>query len=119
MLKISPKQQKSLAKKERSSFIQRVMEHVEEFFPEHYQALDKEQNESLIEYGIERAAQYNINSERDVCLYIDIMLALGPDFDENKKIPWALSILNDDSLSVPREKIDKLHDYTVKHMKSN
>lgn len=41
----------------------------------------------LIQIGIERAAEYDVVLERDVARYLELMLALSPDFDDSPKTP--------------------------------
>jgi len=45
------------------------------------------------------APQYGITSERDVCLFVDVMVMLGPGFDT--KYPWAREILRDAATRPP------------------
>lgn len=92
----------------------RMLMHLERFFPEHCEALGEENTRLLIEHGIERAATYDIVSERDVCLFIDLMLALGVDFDESDKYPWARELLTDENAPEPR--IDAVHDRAMRQI---
>jgi len=116
VFKIDEKQISAMEDTARGSFHQRMLIHIAEFFPEHDATLDEEQKRALIDHGIERGRVYEIVSERDVCIYVDLMLALGPDFDESETYPWAYEILTDDDVRLPRLKMDRLHARAIKEI---
>ena len=70
-----------------------MLMHLRKFFPDSVAAVDEEGARRLIRTGIARSATYSIVSERDVCLFIDLMFALGPGFDSDNSMPWASAIL--------------------------
>jgi len=113
MLVINRQQQTPLFDYELQKFIARMKVHIAEHFPEHSKALDDPQQTELIQYGIDNAGKYNIVTERDVCIYIDLMFALSPDFDVNEKFSWAEPILNDESLSNAGQKVDALYNLAI------
>lgn len=51
--------------------------------------------QAFIRHGIERAKLYGISSERDVALYIALMVAWGARFDETTADPNKLAMLRD------------------------
>src|SRR5437879_3882207 len=61
--------------------------------------LGRDRLQSLIRTGIDRAKGYNILLERDVTRYIELMLALCPDFDQSDRTPWAREILRQPHLT--------------------
>lgn len=81
--------------------------HLTQFFPGQAKALGDAQLRELIRHGILRAAEYGITKERDVCKYIDLMIVLGRDFDQDKRLTWAGKILSTKEESRP--KIRALH----------
>jgi hypothetical protein len=83
-------------------FEERVVIHLNKFFPRQCEALGESKLRETIRYGIKRAAGYGITAARDVCKYIDVMVALGRDFDTDKKYPWAGEILKATSSSNAR-----------------
>ena len=117
MLKINDGQMSVLEDKSRNDFQERMLVHIAKFFPEHDAALDFEQKHALIDHGIERGAEYAIVSERDICIWVDLMLALGPDFDVSETYPWAATILADD-LRLPNLRMDELHARVVEEIES-
>jgi hypothetical protein len=72
-------------------FETRMVAHMGRFFPELAQAAGPPQLRELVRLGIERARPYGIVVERDVCKFVDLMLVLGPRFDE--ELAWARAIL--------------------------
>jgi len=88
-----------------------MVEHLRKFFPDECELLGEDGTRQTIRYGLKRAGEYGIISERDVCIYTDVMFAFGRDFDSDHQFPWAAQILNDESLkNRPSEKIDKLYE---------
>ena len=97
----------------RSDFHERMLDHIARCFPDHDAALDVEQKHALIDHGIDRAAFWEVTAERDVCLFIDLCLILGPDFDADEALPWARAILADRAIRTPGERMEALHARTL------
>jgi len=117
MLRIRKEQNEELAKVALKRFEDSMIIHLNKFFPEECKALDAEATRRTIRYAIERAAGYDIVSQRDVCIYTDVMFVFGRDFDKDPKLPWAGQILNDKSLKdKPHEKADKLYDTALENI---
>ena len=68
---------------------------------------------ALIRRGIERAQGHGIASERDVCVFLGLMLTFGEDFD--KALPWARAIVRDRDLIDGHDRIDRLADAGEEH----
>ena len=68
-----------------------VAGHVERCLPERWAALGEGGVREVIRLGVERAAEYGIVAERDVCKFVDLMLVFGVDFDRERG--WAREIL--------------------------
>jgi hypothetical protein len=66
---------------------------------------------------VDRAKVYDIDSERDVCKYIDIMYTFGRDFDIDPEIPWASKILNKKRQTGSFKKMDHLFKEALKQIK--
>ena len=94
MLTIREKQMAVFAEVETKKFVDRVVVHLNKFFPTQCADAGQEQLRETVQYGIRRAGAYGITSERDVYKYIDLMVVLGRDFDTDKEFPWAGEILN-------------------------
>jgi hypothetical protein len=105
---IRSQQMASLSKVLRQDFVERMEAYLNRCFPEECQAIGKADVQNTIRYGIERAKRHDIDLERDVCKYIAIMFAFGRDFDSSPALPWASSILNDDTISNSTVKTERL-----------
>lgn len=92
------------------NFENRLLEHLKKFFSKHCEILGEEQVRKVICLGIERAGQYELVSERDLYLYVDLMFMLGSYFDQDPQLPWAAKILKDENIVYPNDRIDRLHD---------
>jgi len=111
MLKIRKKQNDELAKVGLKRFEDDMVIHLKKFFTDECKLLGEDGTRQTIHYALERAGEYGIVSERDVCVFTDVMFAFGRDFDSDPKFPWAAEILNDESLhDSPSEKVDKLYE---------
>ena len=114
MLKIRKEQNEELTKVMLKRFEERMVVHLNKFFPEECELLGKEGTHKAIRLAIERAAGYEIVSEQDVCMYADVMFAFGRDFDKDRKLPWAARILNKESLKgKPSEKAERLYNLAM------
>jgi hypothetical protein len=110
MLVIRKSQLDALSIAHRTSFDNRMLAHLKKFFPAQYDGLGEERAIEAVHYGIARAATYGITSERDVCKYVDLMFALGRDFDTDPRFDWAQPILTDPNLPDPSARIELLYD---------
>ena len=115
MLEIRPEQMEALDEYALRTFVRRVVGHLRAQYPEDTQGTSDEDLTALVETGIARAEAHGIVAERDVCLYVDVMVVLGPDFDKDPRYPWAGEILNDDSWADTEAKTDALFDAAIEH----
>lgn len=81
------------------SFEDRMVAHLRAAFPQETQHLDEAALRADIRNGVTRAAQYNIETERDVARFIDLMFLVRRDFDQSPETPWARPILTDKASS--------------------
>jgi hypothetical protein len=114
-MQIRPEQMQAFVNVQMSGFEDRMLVHVEKFFPQHFTALGEEHARELVRYGIERAAQYDLVSERDVCKMVDLMLALGPDMEQ--KYPWIHERLSDSSVPEPTARLNAMYDAVLESLK--
>lgn len=81
------------------SFEDRVAAHLRTTQPTETQHLEEPALRADIRAGMTRAAQYGIETERDVARFIDLMFRLRRDFDTSPETPWARPILLDKASS--------------------
>jgi len=117
MFSIKTEQITTLQDQSKLNFIMRMQEHVRECFPEHYAKLGSENTQELIETAIDKAYSHDIDIERDVCKFLNLMLSFGVDFDQNPECKWATPILEDPMLNASTPKIEALCDSALKFLK--
>ena len=110
MLTIRQEQMDALSRVALDNFGDRMVVHLKKCFPESCRALGELGTREAIRHGTERAGSYRLTAERDVCRYIDVMLAFGRDFDADPSLPWAAEILGDEGPAGPGDKMDRLVD---------
>ena len=99
MFLIRHEQYDTLGQASRADFEARMVQHLNQFFPNECRKAGPERVLAAIRQGIERAAGYRIVGERDVARYIDLSVVLGLKFDTSRRYPWAAEILNDPRLN--------------------
>lgn len=117
MLQISSEQETAFKQSAIEDYQDRMVIHIGEFFPKHYAKLGDENTRTLIQYGIDQAKTYQLYSERDVCLFIDLLIALGLDFDDSEDYPWAKAMLTDKNYSDSKTRIDSVHAKAMQELK--
>jgi hypothetical protein len=108
MLVIRKEQMKVFSAAGIERFVNRMVQHHQEFFPEWSRNLGTNELEAFVRYGIERAQLYGFQVELDLARYLHVMQALGKRFDESPDYPWAANLL---SQKLPaQDKMDRLLD---------
>ena len=65
----------------RDQFVRETAKHLRTHFAEEVGHMDGEALERFVRDGIARAARHDVTSERDGARFIDLMVAIRPDFD--------------------------------------
>ncbi len=78
--------------------------------PEQARMLGQKGLRELIQYGCLRAEQYEIVGEDERSQFIELMLLLGRNFDQESNCGWAQAILRDSRLPNMRERINLLRE---------
>jgi hypothetical protein len=113
MLKILKEQADAFSAAAVRDFENRMVKHLRRFFRADCRILGEEGVRETIRHGVLRAAGYGIVSEHDVALYLNLMMALGRDFDRDPRLPWARAVLVDTSLPEPSRRMARLYRKTV------
>ncbi len=90
-------------------FEDRMIERVRSYFPKSAEQIGEAQLRVLTGYAVKRAKRHGMTHERSVGLYLDLMLVLGSNFDEDSQFPWVGAILSDTSSPSQADRIDRLH----------
>ncbi|HYO52803.1 hypothetical protein [Archangium sp.] len=107
MFRITRAQMYALRQATIDRFVEEMATHLRETFPEQYHVLGDDGLRDTVQYGIERARIHAITSERDLCLYLGLMLTFGRDFDREQ--PWAREILESSLLEPADVVVERLH----------
>lgn len=88
MLSIDRKQYDFLQEALRGAFKQKLAAHVRTHFPRHAAAAGERGMAGLIELALIRAQRRGYLAEREIALWLNMMLQLGVAFDEDPLLPW-------------------------------
>jgi hypothetical protein len=100
----------------RSQSEQRVTAAVAEAFPADSERLGKQGMRQLVRLSITRAARHGFEAEREIFLFLSLMLMLGAFFDEDPQLPWAAIELAEVAGRAPFERISALHDMAMAYL---
>lgn len=92
------------------NFEDRMVAHLRAFAPRHFKILTEEEIRGVIRHGMAQAQRHGFTSERNIRLYVELMLVLGSGFDVDPQWPWAAELLNADALTDEVERMDRLQD---------
>lgn len=92
----------------RNTFIDRMVVHLNRFFPDVCRSMEGEELRQVIDIEIKHAKRYGFVAERDCCKFIDVAFALGRDFDQDPEYGWAGEILRDEEIIDPHKRADRL-----------
>lgn len=116
MLIIRRNQMETLALAQLKYFEDDMVAHIRKYFPNHFRVARETAIREVIRHGVRKAGRHGFKSERNVCLYITVMLMLGSNFDSDALYPWAALVLkNEDNLS-PSARADRLADDALKFL---
>lgn len=113
MLRIKSAQVAVLGRTFVDDFVERMVIHLGTYFPRPCGALGPDGLRAFIRRGVERAQGHGVASERDVCVFLGLMLTFGEDFD--RALPWAREIVADRDIVEARERIERLADAGEAH----
>ena len=91
-------------------FEDEMLEHIKTYFPNHWRIIGETQLRKVIQYSVSQAEQYGLTTQREVCLYLNLMLLLGSDFDTDVQLPWAEEVLMDEMIIDPYVRIERLYE---------
>lgn len=116
MLKIRPEQIEVFEQAALKRFEDEMLKHIQEYFSNHWRIIGEAQLRQVIQYGVSQAEQYGLTTQREVCLYLNLMLLLGSDFDTDIQLPWAKEVLMDEMIIDPYVRVEQLYDVAMEHL---
>ena len=107
MLAISREQLSSVETLQQQAFVQRALEHLREFFPQHLERAGDERAARFVRACMARAGEYGLVSEQQVGLFLNLAVAFGTDFDQ--RLPWARELLAGPGYGDPATRLELLY----------
>lgn len=86
---------------------ERISAHLRRVWPEETAAMSEDELARWVRYGVAKGGRYGITAEYDVARLVDLMFALGAQFEEDPSLPWAAEALRDVGLD-GRGRVDAL-----------
>ena len=107
MFQLRSEQLDSIIAGRRKNYEDRLIEHVQEAFPEEVWDLPKDLLRHRIRKSIDCALTFGLESEEDIASFVDLTFELGEDFHTQPSYDWTRRILLDPQLE-GRSKISKI-----------
>ena len=98
------------------AFETRLLAHIREFFPVHWREVGEEHLREVIRIGITNGAVHEMETQREIYLFISLMLYLGSSFDTDDQLPWAAAGLDDGSEADPFMRVEKTYNLAVEYL---
>jgi len=116
MLSIRKEQIQVLKQDALKKFENNLLDHIKKYFPNHWRIFGKQQLREVIVLAMERAKAYNLETEKDMYLFIGMMLYLGSFFDEDPMFSWVRGKLQDRSIEKPSQRIEIAYDTMLEYL---
>ncbi len=100
----------------RDGFEARLLSHIEEFFPVHWRKVGQERMRAVVRLGITKAGSYGLETQREIYLFVSLMLYLGSHFDTDGQLPWAAASLNDTAETDAFMRVERTYDLAMEYL---
>jgi hypothetical protein len=100
----------------RRAFEADLANHFFRYYPAECRRAGRDQVLKMVQLGIDRAFVHGYETEREIGLYLNLMVILGCALDRDPQIPWALEQLNDFSIDDPFARIQRAFRSTVRYL---
>lgn len=104
MLVIRQEQIDTLIKGSDEEFVEFLVAHVKEEFPDKTSEREDETLRIMVKGGIKRSESHDLTRAEDIAAFISIMFEVAPNFDEQSQIKAVL----DDAMYPPEDRIERL-----------
>jgi len=116
MLVIRDAQIKAFEAEALARFEERMLGYLAGSFAKQSALLGPAQMRLVIALGRKRAAEYGHLTEREIYLYLTLMLMLGSWFDQDPQLPWCAAGLTDGSILHPPARLSRLHSQAMDYL---
>jgi hypothetical protein len=114
MLVIGAKQMRALEVAAQQRFENELLDDLESVFARQFRWLGRDGMAKVARLGIGRAARHGLDSDRDIFVYVTLMLLLGSYFDEDPQLPWAAAEL--DRHAPPVLRLESLYEAAMDYL---
>jgi hypothetical protein len=116
MLIVRKEQMKAFEDVSERNFENEIIKHIRDYFPIHWRTAGEEALRRVVRLGIMQAEQYGLLGEREIYLYVSLMLYLGSHFHMDPLIPWAARYLTDKAATNSFQRIEKTFDRAMRYL---
>jgi hypothetical protein len=109
MLTIRKEQIKVFEEVAMKQFIDDMVIHVKKYFSKESGQMSDEQLRNHIIGIIPKAKKYGLDSERDLCKYLNLSIIFGKDFDIDPELVWMAKMLTDYTESNSSLRLNRLY----------
>jgi hypothetical protein len=94
-----------------------AVEHVRQYFASECAELEPDELKAKVHRALTRAVSHGFSSTRDQLQFLDVVFALGEDFDSRH--PWAGEILNDRSPEALPFRATRLYNRSLQQLRTD
>ena len=115
MLVVRKEQFRVLEEYSQNGFVREMVEHLNATFPKHSAAIGDDKIKEVVNLGVARAGKYGFTQRGPVRFYIEMMCIFGSDFDTDRQLHWAETVLTNENITDQMERADTLYDRMVEY----
>ena len=101
----------------RSALENRLLAHIEAHFPVHWRLIGQRALVEVIRLGEANARKYALTTQREICLFVGLMLYFGSSFDTDYQLPWVAHHLTDARKPDPFSRLMNAHEAATAYLR--
>jgi hypothetical protein len=113
---IRTQQMQAFSRLAQERFEVRLLAHIEDCFPVHRREVGPDRLRLVIRQGIEKAAQYGMQGQREIYLFVSLMLYFGSSFDTDPQLGWAAAGLKNPLEPNPFDRMEATFDLAAEYL---
>jgi len=113
---IRDRQMVELGQSARGAFEERLLSHIQQYFPVHWREVGPERLREVIRLGMANAANYELQTQREIYLFVSLMLYFGSSFDTDFQLPWAAEGLKNPAEPDPFARIEATYNEGLNYL---
>jgi hypothetical protein len=119
MLKIRQEQFNAMRESAQAGFDAGMLAHLRKHFAAQTASQSDDQLLATIRAGRRSAWSYGGQDPEAICRFIDVRVALGPEFDSDPRYAWIVAPLRDHTVTDPDARIEELAERAVQWLSSH